>query len=184
MVFATDGFAAASLVQILAQAGFARSSFYHYFGTKNALFDAAFQDGIEQLARQVEVPDLQSCTREDFWQGLLAFARSMSGVGRDHGLAAVGTMFHLSDAPESTPLAQFRESARSWCHDAVRTGAALGCLDPDLPEDLAIDLAWNALQSIDRWFLEHGEVATDSATLTHRILYGLLGPHPHPPLTS
>ena len=55
--FARHGYRGASLKQILSEADFPRSSFYHFFHEKEALFDAALADGLALLATHIEVAD-------------------------------------------------------------------------------------------------------------------------------
>ena len=70
VVFATHGFANARLTDILREADFPRSSFYYFFHTKDQLFDAAFADGLRELAGYVTVPDVDKLTRDAFWPAL------------------------------------------------------------------------------------------------------------------
>ena len=55
--FARHGYRGASLQRILSEADFPRSSFYHFFQEKGALFDAALADGLTLLADRIEVAD-------------------------------------------------------------------------------------------------------------------------------
>lgn len=52
-LFGTQGFAATSVDQIAAAAGVAKGAVYHHFPTKEAVFEAVFEEASEVLARDV-----------------------------------------------------------------------------------------------------------------------------------
>jgi AcrR family transcriptional regulator len=50
-VFAESGFAPARLEEVAARAGVAKGTIYLYFPSKQAIYDATFQDGMDELQR-------------------------------------------------------------------------------------------------------------------------------------
>jgi len=52
-LFGSHGFAATSVDQIATAAGVAKGAIYHHFPTKEAVFEAVFEDASERLARDV-----------------------------------------------------------------------------------------------------------------------------------
>ena len=93
LAFAAHGFRAAGLAPILRRADFPRSSFYHYFGTKERLLDEAVADGLHELAGLVEIPtvaelgDLPECPSLDAFRGtVVAWTTSAVARGLELGL--------------------------------------------------------------------------------------------------
>ena len=172
--FARHGYRGASLQQILSEADFPRSSFYHFFHEKEALFDAALADGLALLATHIEVADPSTLTTENYWPTVLDLVNTLSEACRDKDLAAVPLIFHLRDAPQSETRDRFERAAHQWCTLMVERGRALGKLERDLPADLHVELTWNMMVALDRWFATHPEHMDDSARITGVLLARML----------
>ncbi len=172
--FARHGYRGASLQQILSEADFPRSSFYHFFHEKEALFDAALADGLALLATHIEVADPSTLTTENYWPTVLDLVNTLSEACRDKDLAAVPLIFHLRDAPQSETRDRFERAAHQWCTLMVERGRALGKLERDLPADLHVELTWNMVVALDRWFATHPEHMDDSARITGVLLARML----------
>ena len=172
--FARHGYRGASLQQILSEADFPRSSFYHFFHEKEALFDAALADGLALLATHIEVADPSTLTTENYWPTVLDLVNTLSEACRDEDLAAVPMIFHLRDAPKSETRDRFERAAHQWCTLMVERGRALGKLERDLPADLHVELTWNMMVALDRWFATHPEHMDDSARITGVLLARML----------
>ena len=172
--FARHGYRGASLQQILSEADFPRSSFYHFFHEKEALFDAALADGLALLATHIEVADPSTLTAENYWPTVLDLVNTLSEACRDKDLAAVPLIFHLRDAPQSETRDRFERAAHQWCTLMVERGRALGKLERDLPADLHVELTWNMVVALDRWFATHPEHMDDSARITGVLLARML----------
>ena len=78
--FARHGYRGASLQRILSEADFPRSSFYHFFQEKGALFDAALADGLALLADRIEVADPGTLTAENYWPTVLGLVEARQGL--------------------------------------------------------------------------------------------------------
>ena len=172
--FARHGYRGASLQQILSEADFPRSSFYHFFHEKEALFDAALADGLALLATHIEVADPSTLTTENYWPTVLDLVNTLSEACRDEDLAAVPMIFHLRDAPQSETRDRFERAAHQWCTLMVERGRALRKLERDLPADLHVELTWNMVVALDRWFATHPEHMDDSARITGVLLARML----------
>ena len=172
--FARHGYRGASLQQIPSEADFPRSSFYHFFHEKEALFDAALADGLALLATHIEVADPSTLTTENYWPTVLDLVNTLSEACRDKDLAAVPLIFHLRDAPQSETRDRFERAAHQWCTLMVERGRALGKLERDLPADLHVELTWNMVVALDRWFATHPEHMDDSARITGVLLARML----------
>ena len=172
--FARHGYRGASLQQILSEADFPRSSFYHFFHEKEALFDAALADGLALLATHIEVADPSTLTTENYWPTVLDLVNTLSEACRDEDLAAVPLIFHLRDAPQSETRDRFERAAHQWCTLMVERGRALRKLERDLPADLHVELTWNMMVALDRWLATHPEHMDDSARITGVLLARML----------
>ena len=172
--FACHGYRGASLQRILSEAAFPRSSFYHFFQEKGALFDAALADGLALLVDRIEVADPSTLTAESYWPTVLGLVEALGRACRDEDLAAVPVLFHLRDAPPSATRDRFEQAAHQWCTLMVERGRALGKLERDLPADLHVELTWSMVVALDRWLATHPEHMDDSARITGVLLTRML----------
>ena len=172
--FARHGYRGASLQRILSEADFPRSSFYHFFQEKGALFDAALADGLALLVDRIEVADPSTLTAENYWPTVLDLVNTLSEACRDEDLAAVPVLFHLRDAPPSATRDRFERAAHQWCTLMVERGRALGKLERDLPADLHVELTWNMMVALDRWLATHPEHMDDSTRIACVLLTRML----------
>ena len=172
--FARHGYRGASLQQILEEADFPRSSFYHFFKERESLFDAALADGLALLAARIEAPDPDTLTAENYWPTVLALVDALGRACREEDLAAVPAIFHLRDAPPSATRDRFERAAHQWCTLMVERGRALGELERDLPADLHVELTWNMVVALDRWLATHPEHMDDGARITGVLLTRML----------
>ena len=172
--FACHGYRGASLQRILSEAAFPRSSFYHFFQEKGALFDAALADGLALLVDRIEVADPSTLTAESYWTTVLGLVEALGRACRDEDLAAVPVIFHLRDAPPSATRDRFEQAAHQWCTLMVERGRALGKLERDLPADLHVELTWSMVVALDRWLATHPEHMDDSARITGVLLTRML----------
>ena len=172
--FARHGYRGASLQRILSGADFPRSSFYHFFQEKEALFDAVLADGLALLADRIEVADPGTLTAESYWPTVLGLVEALGRACRDEDLAAVPVLFHLRDAPPSATRDRFERAAHQWCTLMVERGRALGKLERDLPADLHVELTWNMMVALDRWLATHPEHMDDSTRIACVLLTRML----------
>ena len=172
--FARHGYRGASLQRILSEADFPRSSFYHFFQEKGALFDAALADGLTLLADRIEVADPGTLTAESYWPTVLGLVEALGRACRNEDLAAVPLIFHLRDAPQSETRDRFERAAHQWCTLMVEHGRALGKLERDLPADLHVELTWNMMVALDRWLATHPEHMDDSTRIACVLLTRML----------
>lgn len=123
-VFADRGYHAAGVADIIEAAGVARGTFYNYFESKRAVFDAVLEEGMAEAAAAV-LPidvggDIAAQVRENLRRLVTtlvedrAFSRILLGE-------AAGV-----DAEVREALADFYGTARERIERALRTGQALG----------------------------------------------------------
>lgn len=180
--FARDGYQGASLNDILRTAGWAKSSLYHYFGSKKALHDHVVSVLAGRLGEGVTVPNLDSLTAADFWPSMAGLLDDLARAAHRHPeTRQLGLMFHGDDTAETdSALGRLRAGVTAWLTHAVRRGLALGLIRRDVPADLVVDLTGTVLGVLDRWALDgsmHSPAGPDAGRLSLRIVYDLIAVH-------
>ncbi len=150
--FAHAGYERASLNRILRAQGMSKSSFYHYFTAKEALFDAVITDLGAALARALRPPSAAALETGDFWHQIADLADNLARLGRDEpAFARFAKLFYLPDAPEDGPLARTRAAVDDWIDDALAAGRSSGAIGDDLPVTLQRHLCKAVLWAMDEW---------------------------------
>lgn len=161
--FARAGYERASLNRVLRACGMSKSSFYHYLGSKEALFDLVVADGSAELVGRLDVPPASRFATGDFWAAVEQLLDRLAGLADAPAwLTDVGRLFYLEDAPRSPGSALDRTGAAidGWLARVVAVGRERGALRRDLPESLQVELTLAVLRTMDDWSLRHTDVAT------------------------
>jgi AcrR family transcriptional regulator len=169
--FAQKGYEGASLKDILAAAGFGKSSYYYYFEDKEDLFAAVVEDFFERFAKETAPPELKSLTARTFWPAAEEWAaRSVELVARHPGFIPIAQQLHLFWLSESPRLKALIAKADAETRAALEIGRQLGCVRDDLDLDLLVAIARAADRALDERFFhswkhdlrKHGQVAFDT----------------------
>lgn len=171
--FAAHGFEQASLNAVIRACGMSKSSFYHYFGSKEALFDRVVEEASAALARDLAAPDPETLAGADFWNRIEAFlAGALAASARQDWYADLGRIFYLPDlsAERSAALRRVLAGVADWLGRVLAVGRACGAVREDLPASLQAELVFALLQAMDRWSLRHMEEFDQAAIagLAHR----------------
>jgi AcrR family transcriptional regulator len=156
--FAGAGFERASLNAIIRECAISKSSFYHYFESKEALFDTVVMAAATELAGALAAPDPATLAEPDFWDRIAAFVAQAEGVlMRKAWYSDLGRLFYLADlSTERSPaLQQVLMRIAEWVARALAAGRACGAVRDDLPATLQAELAFAVLRAMDRWSLRH-----------------------------
>ena len=160
--FATAGYERASLNRIIRARGMSKSSFYHFFDSKAALFDAVVAEAALALATELAIPGPEAMRGPAFWDHVQALVERLVWLSDTGGwFVDLGRLVYLPDAPleESPALRRVLEEAGAWLAAALDVGRASGAVRDDMPATLLTELALAALQAMDRWSIAHlGEV--------------------------
>jgi AcrR family transcriptional regulator len=156
-VFATHGFADASINAILDQAGVSKGAAYYYFDDKQDLFLTVVQHFSRELVNLDEL-DIGGLTCETYWPALLNFYCQplLRARNRPWGFGVMRAADELQRvAPSPGPLGAFVAEVLDFARAVFRRGRQLGLIRTDLSEELL--MAWvQALDDAnDRWILEH-----------------------------
>ncbi|RSM74208.1 TetR/AcrR family transcriptional regulator [Actinoplanes sp. ATCC 53533] len=172
--FAGRGYEQASLNAIIRSAGMSKSSFYHFVGSKQALFELVISDGAERLVRALHIPAPEDLS-DDFWPQITELIGRLAALGeRQPQLGDVGRMFYLDDAPRQPGAALHGAWAviDRWLAEAIAVGRRTGQIGDDLPAALQARLAVAVLQVMDQWSLRNDDQLTahDRRQLGHAQL--------------
>ncbi len=174
--FVTAGYERASLNRIIRVCRMSKSSFYHYFDSKAALFDAVVRATMGRLAREISAPAPSELSGPGFWDGVTRTVEKVLVLAsREDWYADAGRLFYLPDAPvEHSPAARDSIGAvRAWLVGVLEVGRSCGAVRTDLPVALQATLASDVVQSLDRWALGHGQEYPDAQALS-RVLTDVL----------
>lgn len=154
--FAAAGYAGTSLNRVVAEAGWGKSSFYHYFSDKRQLHDHVVSTLRSRLADGVQIPDLDHLTALQFWPAMTAL---LDGLGRAAKRRPetwlLGEMFHHPASADDGALRQLRDEVEGWLGRAIVRGRRIEVVRDDISEELLIELTVAVLQTLDRWAVRH-----------------------------
>lgn len=158
--FASAGFEQASLNAIIRACGMSKSSFYHYYASKQALFDSVVTEASKALVDDLDPPDPDDLTDPDFWSHIEAlFLRLLVLSAQQPWYIDLGKLFYLTDASAAhgTTMRHSLDGATAWLDAALDAGRCSGAIRTDLPTSLQGALAFAVLQAMDRWSLQHAQ---------------------------
>ena len=162
--FAAAGYAGTSLNSVITEAGWGKSSFYHYFSNKRRLHDHVVRTLGTRLVDGVQLPDIAKLSGPDFWPAMADLLDGFARASRRHPETAyLGEMFHGPPSEDDGRLQELRGQVERWLRRAVIRGRRVGVVRDDLPERLLIELTLTVLQTLDRWAVRHKIPASRSA---------------------
>ena len=167
--FAAHGFENASLNAIIRACGLSKSSFYHFFDSKEALFDRVVEAAAAALGRDLAAPAPEAFAGPQFWDRVGAFvAEALLIASRQAWYADFGRLFYLPDlaASRSPALARILAEVADWVARVIAIGRASGVVGDDLPASLQAELVFAVLQAMDRWSLQHLHQLDEAAQAT------------------
>lgn len=171
--FAEAGYEAASLNRVLTGCGLSKSSFYHYLGSKQELFDAVIREFGPALVERMQVP-APGDLAPDFWGGLAGVVERLLGASHeDEVYLLLGRMWYLPGAPEGEGTSLFRSVAAvdRWLAQALEVGRETGAVRRDLPTELQARLFAALVRVFDEWSVHHrGTDDLDARELARRQL--------------
>lgn len=154
--FAAGGYAGTSLNTVIAEAGWGKSSFYHYFDNKRRLHDHVVRTLAVRLVDGLRVPDVGRLSAYEFWPAMADLLDGFLQATRQHPEASyLGVMFHSPPSGEDGRLQELRGEVEQFLRRVVTRGRRIGAVRDDLPEGLLIELTLTVLQTLDRWAVRH-----------------------------
>jgi AcrR family transcriptional regulator len=182
--FASAGYERASLNRIIRARGISKSSFYHFFGSKEALFDTVVREAAAALSGTLEIPDPEQFAGPDFWPRIERLGEQLLALSEHESWAVdFGKLVYLADAPASASreLHAVFAQVTAWLEKVLTVGRASGAVRDDLPISLQLELTVAVLRALDRWTLTHldeigATPAKDLVRLQMDVLKRLLAP--------
>ncbi|ASU78930.1 TetR/AcrR family transcriptional regulator [Actinopolyspora erythraea] len=156
--FARRGYEHASLNSIIRACGMSKSSFYHFFDSKAALFETVVTEAMRLLGREIDVPAPRELAGPHFWEHVTRLVTELLELaGRGSWFAEAGKLFYSADSPveHSPALRGAISSVRDWLDEALEVGRECGAVRDDLPSSLQASLVFAALRCLDDWSLHH-----------------------------
>lgn len=154
--FASSGYAGTSLNTVIAEAGWGKSSFYHYFANKRQLHDHVVQTLATRILDGVDLPETGELSGTDFWTAMAELLDGFVRATRRHPETSyLGEMFHAAPSEDDGRLQEVREQVERWLRRAVIRGRRVGVVRDDLHQGLLIELTLTVLQTLDRWAVRH-----------------------------
>ncbi len=180
--FVAHGFDQASLNRIIATAGMAKSSFYHYFADKRALYDHLLARLGSHFEAQRARLDRDGLTRDTFWPELDASLRGLGAAAAHEPVQrALSRLFH-AHGDHDDGFGALRRQLHEGLRAVLRRGQELGAVRADLPIELVAELAAGWLFALDRWAADQpvdpeGDAAAVAADRALLVLMDALAVH-------
>ena len=127
-VFAAKGYHAAGVADIIDGAGVARGTFYNYFESKRAIFQAVLIELMDDVVRAVAPIDVARSVPEQVRDNLRNVVTVLQEMGDDARI--LFTEAAGIDAEVTETLGEFYGSATARIERALRTGQELGLVHP------------------------------------------------------
>ena len=170
--FARHGFEAASLNEILAEAGISKGAYYYYFDDKDDLFATTLETALDELFARLPVPKLGSLGREEFWPTVEAIVESWC-TAIDTSSDLVQAAMQLTEAQRRSPrYAPILAKASGLYRAVIEPGRRLGCIRSDLPVDVLVRLLEANDTVLDGLFLAtHRRVTRETLDAHARLVF-------------
>jgi AcrR family transcriptional regulator len=148
-LFVKKGYDGASLNEILATAGFGKSSYYYYFADKEDLFATVIEDFIARV--DTEVPRL---SLETFWPVIEAYLRTVvrTATHYPHMIALSRDIrtWWRNPSPRLRPLV---DAVAAQQRATLERGRVLGTIRTDIDVDWLLAITEAADQAVDERLL-------------------------------
>jgi AcrR family transcriptional regulator len=170
--FAEKGYEGASLNEILAGAGFGKSSYYYYFSDKEDLFATVLEDFWSRIEGELPDLSLEGITAATYWpsieQGFAAFAT----IGARHldMIALVRDIRSVwrSASPRIKPII---ERAHAFQRALLALGRSLGTVRTDIDLDWLLAITEAADQAVDERLLSTSHLGPDELREHARVAF-------------
>ena len=162
--FASNGFAGASLNQIIKQSGLSKGALYYYFDDKEDLFITVIHSVYDRILELFgELPTAKNAG--EFWKLIENLSRKSIAVTVENP-----TMFGLMSSYITAsrrkelkhPLEEYEQPNFVFYEKVIKTGQKLGAVRKDLPDDLIISLIEAIHIAFSAWFATHSQEITES----------------------
>jgi AcrR family transcriptional regulator len=152
--FAEKGFDGASLNEILASAGFGKSSYYYYFADKEDLFATVIEEFWSRIEPELRFVSLEGLDATTFWPAIeKAFVTLAAIAARFPNMIALARDIRplwLNPSPRLRPNV---DRVLAWQKSLLELGRSLGTVRKDIDVDWLLSIAAAADQAVDERLL-------------------------------
>jgi len=167
--FSRAGYEGASLNRIVRAARMSKSSFYHFVGSKDELFDTVVRMLITEVAAMWTPPapaEFAEFGARAFWRHVDELLEQLGTLSATPALQHLGRIFYLPGGAEASGArAELLTRVRTWVSEVLRTGRASGAVRDELPIDLQTDIVFAVLRAMDEWALAGGTITAERAAV-------------------
>jgi len=156
--FAKHGVEAASINQILVEAGMSKGAAYYYFENKADLFDTAARHCWDSFVRHVDF-SLKGVTAKTFWPRVYKIQQhAIAHMAADPVITTVAKSLWRKDSilNHYGAIEEIVEWTRGWIREMITKGQDLGLIREDLPVDLLVGIVTAADQAMDHYLATQG----------------------------
>jgi AcrR family transcriptional regulator len=161
--FAEKGYEGASLNEILAAAGFGKSSYYYYFADKEDLFVTVIEDFMARVAAEVPQLSLEGLDAGNFWPRLEeGFALVATTTARYPDMIAIARDVRTLWRNPSPRLRPVVDKVTAQQRAYIELGRALGMVRTDIDIEWLLAITEAADQAVDEHLLTDGHLTPDN----------------------
>ncbi len=153
--FARHGYTAASLNQILLNAGMSKGQAYYYIRNKPDLYCLVCERAFERLTTTIGGWTINFETTELFWTSInQLFSVMATALMNDPRLADIGRTAYASNEAYDA-LREPLSRLQTFIKQVTQKGQTIGAIRSDMPVDLLSSLLFAHLSALDRWFAQN-----------------------------
>src|ERR1700679_3151707 len=145
--FAEKGYEGASLNEILATAGFGKSSYYYYFADKEDLFATVLEDFWSRIEAEAPAPSIEALEAATFWPTIEAsLAAIVAAAARYPHIIALARDIRAIWRSPSPRVRAIVEQVTGRQRALLELGRSLGCVRTDIDVDWLIAITEAAIR--------------------------------------
>jgi len=168
--FARRGFEAASLNEILAEAGISKGAYYYYFDDKDDLFATVLERSLDaMLARRPEAL-LDRVSRAQFWPAVERFVKAWAAALEPSSDVFQAALQLSEEQRRTARFAPILAKAQAMTRELIEAGRRLGCIRTDLPVELLVRLFEANDAVLDSIFIARNPTMTPAGLEAHVTL--------------
>jgi AcrR family transcriptional regulator len=170
--FAEKGYEGASLNEILASAGFGKSSYYYYFADKEDLFATVLEEFWTRIEGELPDMSLDDIDAASYWPTLERGFASFAAIGARHldliALVRDIRNFWRHPTPRIRPIV---DKVVGWQRALIELGRSLGTVRTDIDIEWLLAITEAADQAVDERLLSYEKITQEHLKEHARIAF-------------